>query len=76
MKGLDMDDDLALELNKLAALADQSNREIPGLQMDPVDRLRLRIQYLVFDLQATRRERDFLRARLDSGTDPQGWNER
>jgi hypothetical protein len=40
-------------------------RRILGLVQDALGQLRLDMKYLVFDLEATRRERDAFRAQLD-----------
>ena len=65
------------ELRKLAEETrnrhDKIRETIKGLQ-DSLDYLRLSVKYLVFDLEATRRENDYLRKMLhgkdeDSSTD-------
>jgi len=45
----------------------QRRRRILALVQDALGQLRLDMKYLMFDLEATRRERDELRAQLDSG---------
>jgi hypothetical protein len=56
------------DLNKLAdetrTRHDQMRRTIGDLQ-DSLDYLRLSVKYLVFDLEATRRENQYLRKLLD-----------
>lgn len=58
-------------LEKLAAETahrhDKMKKTIADLQ-DSLDYLRLSIKYLVFDLEATRRENQYLRKLLDSQT--------
>ena len=60
---------------KLEALADQTRERhdrlketVAGLQ-DNLDHLRLSIKYLVFDLEATRRENQYLRHILEETGD-------
>lgn len=43
-------------------------RRILNLVQDALSQLRLDMKYLVFDLEATRRERDSYRATLEEGT--------
>lgn len=43
-------------------------RRILSLVQDALGQLRLDMKYLVFDLEATRRERDEFRQRLEGGT--------
>ena len=43
-------------------------RRILGLVQDALSQLRLDMKYLVFDLEATRRERDAYRQQLEEGT--------
>jgi hypothetical protein len=57
--------------SKLQALADQARQQhvrlqqtLSGLQ-DSIDFLRLSIKYLLFDLEATRRENGYLRKMLE-----------
>ena len=45
---------------------EKSKQTIRGLQ-DSLDHLRLSVKYLVFDLEATRRENEFLRGLVDGG---------
>ena len=42
---------------------------VSGLQEKPLDYLRLSIKYLVFDLEATRRENGYLRKMLEETTE-------
>ena len=44
---------------------------IKGLQ-ESLDHLRLSVKYLVFDLEATRRENAYLRRMLDEGKEQEG----
>ncbi|MGD9693773.1 MAG: transcriptional regulator [Phycisphaerales bacterium] len=44
-------------------------RAIIGDLQDSLDHLRLSVKYLVFDLEATRRENTYLRKMLDSNRD-------
>ena len=57
------------KLRSMAAETKKRHEEIKktvgGLQ-DAIDALRLSIKYLMFDLEATRRENDYLRKMLDS----------
>jgi chromosome segregation ATPase len=46
----------------------QLKKSIHSLQ-DSLDWLRLSVKYLVFDLEATRRENNYLRQMLETGTD-------
>lgn len=51
---------------------DKIKQTIRGLQ-DSLDHLRLSVKYLVFDLEATRRENEYLRSLVDgSSTGPLG----
>ncbi len=59
------------ERNKLERLADETRQrherlrqQVSGLQ-ESLDYLRLSIKYLVFDLEATRRENGYLRKMLE-----------
>lgn len=59
----------------LAALVDKvvestrRRRRILNLVQDALGQLRLDMKYLIFDLEATRRERDDLRSQLDNSTE-------
>lgn len=60
------------ERQKLEVLAEQTRRRhkelkdtVNGLQ-ESIDFLRLSIKYLLFDLEATRRENEYLRKMLES----------
>jgi len=64
----------AAEREKLEQLADETRQRherlkatVSGLQ-ESLDYLRLSIKYLVFDLEATRRENNYLRKMLEEGT--------
>jgi len=66
------------ERPKLAKLAEETNarhtrmkKTITELQ-DSLDHLRLSVKYLVFDLEATRRENKYLRNMLDKNTGGEG----
>ena len=48
--------------------ATQRRRRILSLVQDALSQLRLDMKYLVFDLEATRRERDSYRETLEEGT--------
>ncbi|MCG3125221.1 MAG: hypothetical protein CHACPFDD_00037 [Phycisphaerae bacterium] len=68
----------ASERDKLRSLAaetkkrhDDIKRTVSSLQ-DSIDSLRLSIKYLMFDLEATRRENEYLRKMLEQ--DPNGGN--
>jgi hypothetical protein len=50
---------------------DRMKKTIGDLQ-DSLDYLRLSVKYLVFDLEATRRENQYLRKLLDRQTGPNG----
>ena len=61
------------ERKKLEVLAEQTRRRhqelqdtVSGLQ-ESIDFLRLSIKYLIFDIEATRRENEYLRKMLESG---------
>lgn len=56
----------------LARVVDSTKRRrrILALVQDALSQLRLDMKYLVFDLEATRRERDDYKARLDRSADP------
>lgn len=63
------------EQAKLAALAnetkqrhDRIKQSVSSLQ-DSIDYLRLSVKYVLFDLEATRRENAYLRKILEEGTD-------
>ena len=69
----------AAERQKLAKLAEQTRdrhdkmKKTVGDLQESLDYLRLSIKYLVFDLEATRRENKYLRDMLskqDAGDDP------
>ena len=61
----------ANERSKLEALAQQTRQRHEKLKQtvsslqDSIDYLRLSIKYLLFDLEATRRENDYLRKMLE-----------
>ncbi len=62
-------------LEPLAARVLESTRRrrrILTLVQDALSQLRLDMKYLVFDLEATRRERDTFRRELEPGTDEEG----
>ena len=46
-------------------------RRIMNLVQEALSQLRLDMKYLLFDLEATRRERDEYKARFDGGSDEQ-----
>jgi hypothetical protein len=50
---------------------DKLRKTVKDLQ-DSLDYLRLSVKYLVFDLEATRRENAYLRKMLDQGNNPGG----
>lgn len=63
------------ERDRLQHLAMEAKRRhekmrdtLAGLQ-DSLDHLRLSVKYLVFDLEATRRENEYLRKLLEGGSD-------
>ncbi len=62
---------------KLQALADQTKNQHARLQQtvsslqESIDFLRLSIKYLLFDLEATRRENSYLRKMLDEQSGPE-----
>jgi chromosome segregation ATPase len=62
------------ERDKLAALAEQTKdrhnklKKTVGELQESLDYLRLSIKYLVFDLEATRRENTYLRQMLEEST--------
>lgn len=67
----------AHEREKLESLAEETAKRhtdlkemVTGIQ-ESVDFLRLSIKYLIFDLEATRRENEQLRKMLESGLDTQ-----
>ena len=67
------------ERDKLEKLAEETKRRHSDLKdsvasmQESIDFLRLSIKYLLFDLEATRRENDHLRKMLDmDGSDKQG----
>lgn len=69
----------AHERDKLEKLAEETRKRHGDLKnsvasmQESVDFLRLSIKYLLFDLEATRRENDHLRNMLDmNGSDKQG----
>ena len=56
------------KLAKLAALTQQRHKDLKktvGNLQESLDYLRLSIKYLVFDLEATRRENNYLRKMLE-----------
>jgi len=63
------------EREKLASLAEQTQkrhkelRKTVGDLQESIDFLRLSIKYLVFDLEATRRENGYLRKMLEDSSD-------
>ena len=65
----------AAEREKLASLAEQTQkrhkelRKTVGSLQESIDFLRLSIKYLVFDLEATRRENHYLRKMLEDNAD-------
>lgn len=60
---------------KLEAIANESRQRHEKLKatvsslQDSIDYLRLSIKYLLFDLEATRRENGYLRKMLEEGTE-------
>lgn len=52
--------------------ASQRRRRILRLVQEALNQLRLDMKYLVFDLEATRRERDAMRASRDDGNRREG----
>jgi septal ring factor EnvC (AmiA/AmiB activator) len=64
------------EREKLAKMAQQTHvrherlKEAVGNLQESLDYLRLSIKYLVFDLEATRRENHYLRQMLQAGDEP------
>ena len=61
-------DEYQLKLNPAVARVKESvkrRKRILGLVQEALSQLRLDMKYLMFDLEATRRERDTLRAELD-----------
>lgn len=72
----ELPEDKRAELMQLAeetrGRREKIKQTIQGLQ-DSLDHLRLSVKYLVFDLEATRRENEYLRGLLDGGnTGPLG----
>jgi nitric oxide reductase activation protein len=67
----------ASERPKLEALAAETRdrhermKKTIGELQDSLDHLRLSVKYLVFDLEATRRENKYLRSLIDSKNDGQ-----
>lgn len=75
--------DLVAQINKLPAedrpglerlVSETQDRHLRmkktlGELQDSLDHLRLTVKYLVFDLEATRRENKFLRNLIDANTD-------
>ena len=67
----------ATERAKLEKLADETRarherlRQTVSSLQESLDYLRLSIKYLVFDLEATRRENQYLRRMLEEATDSQ-----
>ena len=65
------------ERQKLEALAEQTKQRHKQLKetvsslQESIDFLRLSIKYLLFDLEATRRENAYLRKMLEEGPDQQ-----
>ena len=66
------------ERNDLIKLAEETKhrhermKKTIGDLQDSLDYLRLSVKYLVFDLEATRRENQYLRKLLDRQTGPNG----
>lgn len=62
---------------RLEALAKETQqrhdrmRKTLGELQDSLDHLRLSVKYLVFDLEATRRENTYLRELIDTGSQPE-----
>lgn len=69
------------EQSKLKSLADQAKERHAKMKRtindltESLDYLRLSVKYLVFDLEATRRENRYLRSLLDSTNKNQGNND-
>ena len=67
----------ASERTKLETLANQTKerhkqlKETVSSLQESIDFLRLSIKYMLFDLEATRRENAYLRKMLEEGTDEQ-----
>jgi hypothetical protein len=61
----------------LARVVDSTKRRrrILNLVQDALSQLRLDMKYLVFDLEATRRERDEYRTRLGEEVEPESFEE-
>ena len=65
------------ERQKLSVLAEQTRQRHDEIKKtvtslhESIDFLRLSIKYLLFDLEATRRENKYLRKMLDERADPQ-----
>lgn len=63
------------EREKLTSLAEQTKKRHSDLRktvsdlQESIDFLRLSIKYMVFDLEATRRENSYLRKMLEDGTE-------
>ena len=65
----DMPADVQSQLSPVVGRVKESVRRrkrILGLVQEALSQLRLDLKYLMFDLEATRRERDALKAELDS----------
>ena len=66
------------ERPKLEALAQETHtrhakmKKTIGELQESLDHLRLSVKYLVFDLEATRRENKYLRSMIDAGDAPGG----
>jgi hypothetical protein len=59
------------ELVERVVASTRRRRKILTLVQDALSQLRLDMKYLMFDLEATRRERDDYRTRLDGEFDPE-----
>ncbi len=58
-----------LSLAQKTKLCNQKSKESTNNLQDSLDHLRLTIKYLLFDLEATRRENKYLRKMLESSED-------
>lgn len=71
----------AAEQPKLRALAEETKdrhtrmRKTLAELQESLDYLRLTVKYLVFDLEATRRENRYLRSLIDTGDGPSAGDE-